>query len=241
MDDRTTEDKWRSSGLIVASILCSALLMAFSYRHFGRGDTDAGWFALAGLPFMAATIWGCLDHDKLPRWAPYPALIYLTTMVVTMIHIWNIDHGASLMWLCVIPPFATFAIGARGGLVFSCIGMAMMLTGTVLKTHLLPEPYVIRYVCAYILVAGFVFAFERKRERVAAEVESARQRIQTLEGLLRICGWCHRQMRDDEGNWVPTEQFFQDRAPVRFSHGLCPDCAAKVMEDGSDYSLKSTG
>ncbi len=241
MEEWSANDRWRSSGLIVASVLCCLLLMAFSYRHFGRGDENAGWFALAGLPFMGATIWGCLDSDRLPNWAAYPALVYLTAMIVTMIHVWNIDYGASLMWLCVIPPFATFAIGAQRGLWFSCFGFSMMVTGMIFENHLLPEPYILRYMCAYILVAGFVFAFERKRERVTAEVEDAQKRIQTLEGLLRICGWCHRQMRDDAGNWIPTEQFFQDRAPVRFSHGLCPSCAEKVMEDAGDYSLRSSG
>lgn len=240
MDERSTEDRWRSSGLIVASLLCCILLMAFSYRHFSRGDIDAGWFALAGLPFMAVTIWGCLDHDRLPKWAPYPALCYLTVMIVTMILVWNIDEGSSMMWLSAIPPFATFAIGARGGLVFSCFGLLMMLISFVVADHVMTEPYAIRFLCAYILVAGFTYAFERKRERVAAEIEAARRQIKTLEGLLRICGWCHKVMLDDDGNWEPTEQYFQDRAPVRFSHSICPNCAAKLMDEGDDYGLRDS-
>lgn len=237
MDDRAS-DRWRSTGLIYASGLVAVLLMAFSYRHFARGDVNAGWFALAGLPCMGATIWGCLDDVHLPRWAPYPALSYLLLMFFMMIHVWNIDTGASLMWLSAIPPFATFALGARGGLVFSFIGLAMMLAGILITDHILPEPYVVRFLCTYLLISGFTFAFERKRERVAIEVENARQHIQTLEGLLRICGWCHKKMRGDAGEWVSTEQFFQDRAPVRFSHSICPDCAVRVMEDSGDYALR---
>lgn len=237
MDDRAS-DSWRATGLIYASGLVAILLMAFSYRHFGRGDINAGWFALAGLPCMATTIWGCLDTERLPRWAPYPALLYLMVMFAVMIHVWNIDTGASLMWLSAIPPFATFALGAWGGLLFGFAGLGMMLVGLLITDHVLPESYVVRFLCTYLLIAGFTFAFERKRERVAAEVESARQRIQTLEGLLRICGWCHKKMRDDTGEWVPTEQFFQDRVPVRFSHGLCPDCATNVMEEAGDYALQ---
>ena len=228
MDDHRTEDQWRTTGLLVATCFCFVLLIGFSYSHFSKGESSAGWFAIIGLPFTALTIYGCLQKPFKPWWTAYPAIGYLLAMLMMMIHVWTLYGGAALMWLIAIPSFTIFSLGARQGLLFSAIGFVLVLSGIYGANHVLTEAYATRFVCAYLLVAGLTYAFERKREQVTREVAEAQARIKTLEGLLRICGWCHRKMRDENGDWVSTEQFFQDRAPVQFSHGLCPDCESRL-------------
>ena len=230
MDVRQTEDRWRSTGLFFATVCVAIMLIGFSYSHFQKGEAAAGWFAIAGLPCTAATLWGCRQKPVMPAWTPYPAICYLLAMVVMMINVWNLYEGAALMWLSVIPPFTIFALGASRGVIFCLIGFGMVLVGVFHSNHVLPDAYVIRFICAYLLVAGFTYAFERKREQVTREAAEAEAQIKTLEGLLRICGWCHKRMRDDNGEWIRTEKYFQDRAPVQFSHGLCPDCESKLLD-----------
>lgn len=56
-----------------------------------------------------------------------------------------------------------------------------------------------------------------------------KQEINTLSGLLPICAWC-KKVRDDGGYWKQIETYLQARTQARFSHGVCPECMAKLME-----------
>ena len=63
-----------------------------------------------------------------------------------------------------------------------------------------------------------------------------RERIKVLEGLLPICSYC-KKIRDDEGkesgagDWIRIEQYISHRTDADFSHGICPECYAKVMKE----------
>lgn len=61
--------------------------------------------------------------------------------------------------------------------------------------------------------------------------------INTLSGLLPICAWC-KKIRDDHGYWKQIEIYVQTRTQARFSHGVCPDCAAKLMAESREHPLK---
>jgi GAF domain-containing protein len=63
--------------------------------------------------------------------------------------------------------------------------------------------------------------------RVSARLASALENVRTLAGLLPICAWCKR-VRDDGGYWSQVEQYVSSRTEAEFSHGICPECFAKV-------------
>lgn len=54
--------------------------------------------------------------------------------------------------------------------------------------------------------------------------------INTLSGLLPICAWC-KKIRDDHGYWKQIESYLQTRTQARFSHGVCPECMARLMAE----------
>jgi hypothetical protein len=56
-----------------------------------------------------------------------------------------------------------------------------------------------------------------------------RSQIKTLSGLLPICAWC-KKVRDDRGYWEQIESYVRSRTDASFSHGICPDCAKKMMQ-----------
>ena len=62
--------------------------------------------------------------------------------------------------------------------------------------------------------------------RAAAQLASALQRERTLVGLLPICAYC-KSIRDGQEYWSSVEQYLRDRAPVEFTHGICPKCEAQ--------------
>ena len=65
---------------------------------------------------------------------------------------------------------------------------------------------------------------EDERERLIDELQAALRKVTQLEGLLPMCASC-RKVRDDSGSWGNVEEYFERRAPVEFTHGICPECA----------------
>ncbi len=77
---------------------------------------------------------------------------------------------------------------------------------------------------------------QAERERLIEELTSALACIKTLTGLLPICASC-KNIRDEEGKWTPVERYVRDRSQAQFTHGICPECAARLYPD--DYKKKT--
>lgn len=73
---------------------------------------------------------------------------------------------------------------------------------------------------------------EQERERLIGELREALQTVQTLSGLLPICAWC-KKVRDDQGYWTQLEAYISKHSEARFSHGICPVCAARFAAEDS--------
>jgi hypothetical protein len=73
-------------------------------------------------------------------------------------------------------------------------------------------------------------AHERELER---RVTEAVARVKRLHGLLPICSSC-KKVRDDKGYWSALDQYVRERSEAEFSHGICPDCLARLYPDFAD-------
>ena len=53
--------------------------------------------------------------------------------------------------------------------------------------------------------------------------------------FLRVCAWCNRILGPDDA-WHPTKGLLNLFSPNRLTHGLCPECMARLLEagDGSE-------
>lgn len=67
---------------------------------------------------------------------------------------------------------------------------------------------------------------EAEKEKLIGSLKQALEEIKTLQGLLPICMIC-KNIRDDAGYWNGIEHYFSKHSELKFSHGLCPDCAKK--------------
>jgi hypothetical protein len=56
------------------------------------------------------------------------------------------------------------------------------------------------------------------------------QRMNYLEGILPVCSSC-KKIRDDRNNWHEIESYIRDRSDAEFSHGICPECAARLYPE----------
>jgi PAS domain S-box-containing protein len=75
---------------------------------------------------------------------------------------------------------------------------------------------------------------EKEREKLIGELQKAVAEIKTLHGFLPICYSC-KKVRDDAGYWTQVEHYIEDHSDVTFSHGLCPNCLKKKLEESIEY------
>lgn len=62
------------------------------------------------------------------------------------------------------------------------------------------------------------------------ELQKALDEIKTLRGIIPICSYC-KKIRDDKGAWERFESYISHHTEAQFSHGLCPKCYKKQMDD----------
>lgn len=70
---------------------------------------------------------------------------------------------------------------------------------------------------------------EQERERLIQELQEALDDVKTLRGLIPICMHC-KSMRDDRGYWQQVDTFVRSHSYAELSHGICPECAARIEE-----------
>jgi len=68
---------------------------------------------------------------------------------------------------------------------------------------------------------------EHQQKELIHELREALSKVKTLSGLLPICASC-KKIRDEAGNWHSLELYVRDHTQADFSHGICPDCHARL-------------
>ncbi len=81
-----------------------------------------------------------------------------------------------------------------------------------------------------MIIAGARFADLMELRRLNAELQTALDNVKVLRGLLPICVSC-KKIRDDKGYWQAVEGYIRDHSEAEFSHGLCPECMAKIYPE----------
>jgi sigma-B regulation protein RsbU (phosphoserine phosphatase) len=83
---------------------------------------------------------------------------------------------------------------------------------------------------ARLQVGMRIVGLQRRLADRVAELETALANVRQLQGLLPICAYCKR-IRDDKNYWNQVETYLGEHADVQFSHGICPSCLDRVMND----------
>lgn len=62
------------------------------------------------------------------------------------------------------------------------------------------------------------------------------KRLHHLEEYLLVCAWCRKI--GHEGDWITMESYFGSALSTPTTHGICPECSAKVRKtyDGKSES-----
>ncbi|ATX80153.1 hypothetical protein Ga0123461_1740 [Mariprofundus aestuarium] len=62
------------------------------------------------------------------------------------------------------------------------------------------------------------------------ELNKAMGTIKTISGIVPICAWCSNQIKDDDGEWIKLEKYFEGHTNAQLSHGMCPNCSGKFSK-----------
>jgi PAS domain S-box-containing protein len=69
-----------------------------------------------------------------------------------------------------------------------------------------------------------------EREKLITALQNALSEVKTLSGLLPICSSC-KKIRDDKGYWSRLEEYLSKHSNTQITHGICPDCAQKMLDE----------
>jgi PAS domain S-box-containing protein len=70
---------------------------------------------------------------------------------------------------------------------------------------------------------------EAERESLVQQLSSALADVKTLSGLVPICSYC-KKVRTDANYWQTIEAYITQHSTAKFSHGICPDCWAGIVQ-----------
>jgi len=93
----------------------------------------------------------------------------------------------------------------------------------------LTKPFEPAELVARVEVGLRVVQLQRSLSAQVTELEDALAHVNRLERLLPICATCKRIQSGED--WHDLEGFLASNAGVRFSHGACPGCAERWLEE----------
>jgi hypothetical protein len=110
---------------------------------------------------------------------------------------------------------------------------ADVLSGHVYSSHVFAVWNTTIRLVSFLAIAWSVArvrqALDREREGSDA-LRRALSEIKVLETFLPICAQC-KKIRNKEGVWQQMEVYIGQHSNTQFSHGYCPTCARKAMEE----------
>jgi len=212
--------------------------VALGTRRFGRRRPAAFAFAFGLYVVVASLLSGAILPES-------HLLTAVTLAIIPVAVALFIPWGAALHLLWLAGSLALIAAFAVSGLLLE------------LSTRQEQRDFVLGTVIGgTVSVVGRWFthrlrlaAFEQEQRlheqratlrRLNRELEETLRHVHRLEGLLPICAGC-KAIRDEEGRWVPVERYVGARSAAEFSHGLCPDCTARLYPEYADGPLEPSG
>jgi PAS domain S-box-containing protein len=80
---------------------------------------------------------------------------------------------------------------------------------------------------------GYIGSCIDVTDRIAAQdalKKAQESEINQLRGFLPICSYC-KKIRNDKNYWEQIESYISDHSKALFSHGICPECDARVRAE----------
>jgi phosphoserine phosphatase RsbU/P len=71
-------------------------------------------------------------------------------------------------------------------------------------------------------------ALQRTLTQRVAERQHALEHVETLQGLMPYCMYCHK-IHTSDTTWERIDHYLMEHTGAQLSHGMCPECAKKGL------------
>jgi integral membrane sensor domain MASE1 len=160
-----------------------------------------------------------------PRGILTNALAYMTVPLLVWAAFRFAQHGATLS-LALVSGIAIWG---------TVHGQGPFVQKTFNESLLLLQTFVGVLAVTALALAG-VLAERRSADHAKSiliqRLEHTLAEVKTLRGLIPMCAWC-KKIRSDTGSWEQIETYIRDHTEAEFSHGICPECFQKGLEEPS--------
>ncbi|HEV7745513.1 MAG TPA: response regulator transcription factor [Pyrinomonadaceae bacterium] len=103
----------------------------------------------------------------------------------------------------------------------------------------LSKPFHREELKARVGVGAQMLTLQKSLAERVKELEQALSQVKQLQGMLPICSYC-KKIRNDQNYWQKVEGYISDHTDVEFSHGICPDCHCRVMDEVAERRRENT-
>jgi hypothetical protein len=152
---------------------------------------------------------------------------------------WKTGYELNFFVFYFIPvSIAAWLFGLGGGVVLSVLSALMWFGADALSGHVYTSSVyavwntIIRFV-SFLAIGAAVAKMQHalvNERRTASSLRQALSEVKVLESFIPICAQC-KKIRNQKGEWEQLESYIGQRTHTQFSHGYCPDCARKFLEE----------
>jgi hypothetical protein len=107
------------------------------------------------------------------------------------------------------------------------------LGGHVYRSHMVAVWNTVIRLLSFLVIAwgvSWIGELLSKERQISANLRQALAEIKILEGILPICASC-KKIRNQDDRWQQLEVYISAHTKAHFSHGLCPECAKRCLEE----------
>lgn len=253
-----TSHPGRMAPATALNFLLVGLALTFRYSVFARARIVVQWCAVSILLIASLAVIGyAFGVRPLYGVAPYTSMAIHTALAfcvlalailaatptagIMMVVTSDTAGGFVARRLLVLIPVGLFFMGGaclagqKMGWYDGTFGLALMVLQSMVFSAVLVLWHAKVLYSVDLRRIEAEAGLERKVQERTAELESALREVNELQDLLPICAWC-KKIRDDQDFWRHVDDYVVMHTRTRVSHGICPQCVAKIREKSSQGS-----
>lgn len=152
---------------------------------------------------------------------------------------WQTGYKLNFFLFYFLPVIITaWFFGFAPAVIVSLISSLGWYTADQLAGHTYSSNFYLAWNMSIRLVSFLIIAWSFSKvnylfhaeEKKSGELQKALSEIKILEAFLSICCVC-KKIRNEAGTWQQIESYISNHSETKFSHGYCPECAKKAMQE----------
>jgi hypothetical protein len=176
-------------------------------------------------------------NNRLPGWA-WAIITVISVFVLGLID-WLTGYELNFFVFYFLPvAIGAWLFGLRASMALAVLSCFVWFGADILSGHSYSSQVYAVWNAAVRLISFLVTGWsvskikemlDRERE-TAASLRKVLSEVKVLEAFLPICAQC-KKIRNQQGEWQQLEAYIGEHSNTQFSHGYCPDCARKALEE----------